>query len=60
MNFLKSFAGIIGSLLFGIAIGLILADAGVILFTDTTLPEFIDKLKSASVSEGILAVHNIL
>lgn len=55
MNFLKSFAKIIGSLLLGVAIGLILAGAGVILFTDTTLPEFIDKLKSASVSEGILA-----
>lgn len=55
MGFLKTILKLLGGLLIGGAIGLVLAGAGLIIFTDTTFAEYLDKLSSASFRVGIIA-----
>lgn len=52
---MKQIIKLIGGLLIGIVGGLLIAAIGAVLFTDTTLPEFVDRLASANALEAAVA-----
>ena len=51
MDILKSIVKMIAGLLGGIVIGLLIAALGLVGFTDTSFPEFIEDLLSAGFAE---------
>lgn len=54
MDTLKTILKLLGGLMIGVGVGLIIGALIVILFTDTTLNEYIGKIKSIEFSESVL------
>jgi len=52
MIFIKLILKLIGGFLMGITFGLLIGAVGVVLFTDTTFPEFVEKLASVNILEA--------
>ena len=53
---MRTLLKIIGGLLIGILIGLLLSTAGIVLFTDTSLEEFLSAFGKLEPGEGILSI----
>ena len=53
---MRTLLKIIGGLLIGILIGLLLSTAGIVLFTDTSLEEFLSAFGKLERGEGILSI----
>ncbi len=54
MDSLKKILKLLGGLLIGITVGLIIGALMAMLFTDTTFPEYVNKVKSIEFSESVL------